>query len=44
VVRHSDPEFDDSALAAVRQWRYEPATLKGAPVRVYLTLTVSFRM
>jgi TonB family protein len=44
VVRHSDPEFDESALAAVRQWRYEPATLKGAPVRVYLTITVSFRI
>ncbi|HEY1249645.1 MAG TPA: energy transducer TonB [Thermoanaerobaculia bacterium] len=44
VVRHSDPEFDDSALAAVRQWHYEPATLRGAPVRVYLTITVSFRI
>ncbi len=44
VVRHSDAEFDDSALAAVRQWRYEPAVLKGRPVRVYLTITVSFRM
>jgi TonB family protein len=44
VVRHSDSEFDDAALAAVRQWRYEPATLRGAPVRVYLTITVSFRI
>jgi TonB family protein len=44
VVRHSDREFDDSALEAVRQWRYEPAVLKGAPVRVYLTITVSFRI
>jgi TonB family protein len=44
VVRHSDPEFDDSALEAVRQWRYEPAVLREKPVRVYLTITVSFRM
>jgi len=44
VVRHSDAEFDDSALAAVRQWRYEPAMLRGAPVRVYLTITVTFRI
>lgn len=44
VVRHSDAEFDDSALAAVRQWRYEPATLRGAPVRVYLTIFVTFRI
>lgn len=44
VVRHSDPEFDESALEAVRQWRYEPAVLKGKPAPVYLTITVSFRM
>jgi TonB family protein len=44
VVRHSDPEFDESALEAVRQWRYDPAILKGKPVRVYLTITVSFRI
>lgn len=44
VVRHSDPEFDESALSAVRQWHYQPAVLDGAPVRVYLTMVVSFRM
>jgi TonB family protein len=44
VVRHSDPGFDETALTAVRQWRYEPATLHGKPVRVYLPIFVNFRM
>jgi TonB family protein len=44
VVRHSDPGFDEAALAAVRQWRYEPATLHGKPVRVYLPIFVNFRL
>ena len=43
VVRHSDPEFDESALAAVREWKYDPAVLRGTPVRVYLIITINFR-
>ena len=36
VLVTSDPPgvFDAAALAAVAQWRYRPATLDGAPVRV----------
>ena len=36
VLVASDPPgvFDAAALAAVAQWRYRPATLDGAPVRV----------
>jgi protein TonB len=30
-----------AALAAIRQWEYKPATRKGVPVDVYLTVTVS---
>jgi protein TonB len=33
-----------AALDAIRSWKYEPATLNGRPVRVYLTVTVSFRL
>ena len=44
VVRHSDPGFDEEALTAVRQWRYEPATLHGKPIRVYLPIFVNFRL
>jgi protein TonB len=41
-----DPGFGmaEAALAAIRNWRYEPATLDGRPVSVYLTVTVSFQL
>lgn len=35
---------DDAAMDAVRQWRYEPATLEGRPVKVYFTVVVSFTL
>jgi TonB family protein len=34
--------FFESAVAAVRQWQYEPATLDGVPVLVKVTTTTSF--
>jgi protein TonB len=34
--------FEEAAIAAVRQWRYEPATLDGRPVDVYFTVIVEF--
>ncbi len=36
--------FDVAAMDAVRQWRYEPATRSGKPVRVFLTVTVTFSL
>ncbi|HKV07323.1 MAG TPA: TonB family protein [Thermoanaerobaculia bacterium] len=36
--------LDQEALAAVRQWRFTPATLQGQPVNVYFSLTVNFRI
>jgi protein TonB len=41
VVR-SMPPFDEAALYAARQWRFEPALLDGVPVPVLLTATVTF--
>jgi protein TonB len=38
------PLLDAAALAAVRQWRYRPTLLGGAPVAVSLTVTVRFRL
>jgi TonB family protein len=32
----------ESAVNAVRQWVFTPATLEGKPVKVYYTLTVNF--
>lgn len=41
VVR-SVPPFDDAALAAVRQWTYEPTRAEGKPVSVRLTVPITF--
>ena len=37
-------ELDDAALAAVRQWRFEPVWLNGEPVPVIVVLTVNFTL
>ena len=34
--------FEESAVDAVRQWRYRPATQDGVPVDVYFTIRVEF--
>ncbi len=35
-------KLEDAAVAAVRYWSFEPATLAGRPVKVYYVLTVNF--
>jgi len=42
-VLRSIPLLDEAALAAARQWRYEPTLLNGQPVPVILTAPVSFQ-
>ena len=44
VLKSVDPILDDAARRAVLQWRYEPATLNGRTVRVFLTVTVTFSL
>jgi len=34
--------LDESAMSAVQQWRFKPATLAGRPVPVYFQLSVKF--
>jgi protein TonB len=36
--------LDDAAADAVRQWRFTPTLLNGMPVRVLMTVTVSFAL
>jgi len=36
--------FEDAAMEAVRQWRYEPATQNGTPVAVYFTIEVELSL
>jgi len=33
-----------AAMDALRQWKYQPATLDGKPVPMYLTVTLQFRL
>jgi TonB family protein len=41
-VLRSVPLLDQAALDAVRNWRFTPTLLNGAPVEVVMTVTVSF--
>ena len=38
------PALDSAAMAAVRRWVFQPATLENDPVKVYYTLTVNFQV
>jgi TonB family protein len=44
VLRGVPMGLTEAAVDAVRQWRFQPATLRGRPVSVYYDLTVAFRM
>ena len=44
VIRALHPVLDQAAINAVKQWKYEPAVLNGRPVKVYFTVTVTFRL
>jgi TonB family protein len=43
-VLRSVPLLEDAALESVKQWMYEPTLVDGEPVRVVLTVTVSFTL
>jgi TonB family protein len=42
VVKSVDKEVDQSAMEAVRQWRFEPARKGDKPVAVRLTIEIRF--
>lgn len=44
VLRPGSLGMTESAVAAVRQWRYEPALLNGRPVEALMTVTVTFTL
>jgi TonB family protein len=44
VFEASDHDLDAKAIEAAKQWRFEPATKKGVPVAVELTVEVDFRL
>ena len=46
ILRCNRPNmgFENAALSAVTQWRYEPATQGGRPIEVYFTVFVEFKL
>jgi protein TonB len=44
VLKSLPMGLSESAVDAVRQWRFKPATLDGRAVSVYFTLTVKFEL
>lgn len=44
LLRSSTPLLDIAGIEAISRWKYQPATLNGRPVRVYLTVTVTYRL
>ena len=43
-VLRGAPLFDEPAVAAVQQWRYQPLLLNGVPTEFILTVTVVFNL
>ena len=44
VIRGLPMGLEQSAIQAVTQWKFQPATLDGRPVAVYFNLTVQFEV
>jgi TonB family protein len=44
LVKSADLRLDESALKAVKQWRYKPASKDGAPVPVEMSVIVKFHL
>lgn len=44
VLDSPDSDLSDAALAAVRQWRYQPTLLNGQPIEVVTTIAINFRL
>jgi TonB family protein len=42
ILSSGNEDLHPAVLAAVKQWKYEPARQKGEPVSVFLTVTVTF--
>lgn len=44
TILRGAPLFDDAAIAAVKQWRYQPLLLNGVPTDFILTVTINFNL
>lgn len=43
VVKSLGPAFDEAAVAAVKQWKYKPATQDGKPVAQRVLIEINFQ-
>ena len=43
-VLRGHPLFDDAAITAVKQWRYQPLLLNGEPTAFIVTVTMNFNL
>lgn len=44
TVLRSIPQLDQAAIDAVKQWVYEPMTIKGKPTGIIFTVTLAFKL
>ena len=44
VVRGLNTKEDETAMDALKQWRFQPGTKEGQPVRVRMTVEVDFHL
>ena len=44
IMKSLDPELDEKAVAAVKEYLFQPGTRNGEPVAVYATVEVPFRL
>ncbi len=44
ILRSLNPELDQNALRAMREWRFEPGTFRGEPVPVEIDVEVNFKL
>jgi protein TonB len=42
VVKSSNSEFEEPALAALRRWKFKPAQRDGAPVAMHVSIPIKF--
>jgi protein TonB len=44
VTKPLDEELDQQAVAAAKQWTFKPGTVDGKPVKVQVTIELSFTL
>ena len=44
LLKSLSPDLDAQAIAAMKQWKFQPATLNGQPVAVFIKIEVNFQL